>query len=364
MQGCKNMKYNLSIEINNRTIDISSPTYFVADIAANHNGDLEMAKELIHLAKDAGADAVKFQHFRAEKIVSDRGFRELGHQMGHQAKWNKSVYDTYREAELNRSWNQILYEEARRANVDFFTSPYDMEALNELDSLVPAYKIGSGDITWIEFIEHIAKRGKPVMLATGASEMKEVERAVSAIVAYNPNIILMQCNTNYTADRNNFKYINLNVLKTYATRYPGMVLGLSDHTFGHTTVLGAIALGARVIEKHFTSDNSQIGPDHFFSMNPKTWREMVECARGLESSLGTGIKNVEENEKETVVLQRRCLRMKKHLPAGTILTEDVIEELRPAPKDAVFPYEKNRVIGKKLNCEKARGEHIRMGDFE
>ncbi len=258
----------------------------------------------------------------------------------------------------------MLAQEAKNADIDYFTSPYDVAALEGMNELVPAYKIGSGDITWLEFIEKVAKTGKPVMIATGASEMWEVEQAVDTIITYNPNIILMQCNTNYTAEPENFKYINLNVLKTYEIRYPGMVLGLSDHTFGHSTVLGAIALGARVIEKHFTADNNQVGPDHAFSMNPKTWREMVDRSRELEYSLGTGVKIIEKNEQETVILQRRCIRVKDTLASGTIITEDNVEELRPAPRDAVFPYQKKDILGKKLNCVKVKGEQINSTDLE
>ena len=356
------MNYNTSVVINGRSIDMNSPTYFVADIAANHNGNLETAKELIWLAKEVGADAVKFQHFLADKIVSDYGFRHLGRQSGHQAKWQKSVYETYKDAEFNRNWNEVLALEARKAGIDYFTSPYDFAAVEELDKYIPAYKIGSGDITWLEFVEYLSRLGKPVMIATGASEMWEVEQAVETIIRYNPNIVLMQCNTNYTGELENFKYINLNVLKSYAIRYPGMVLGISDHTPGHTTVLGAISLGARVIEKHFTADNSQIGPDHAFSMNPATWKEMVDRARELENALGTGIKTVEKNEKETVVLQRRAVRVKRELESGTVITEDMLEELRPAPVDAVFPYQKGDILGRRLIADKEKGDYIKWNE--
>ena len=150
------------------------------------------------------------------------------------------------------------------------TTPYDYAAVDGVDCYVPAYKIGSGDITWTQFIEYVAKKAKPVLLATGAANIEDVIRAVECVIGNNKDIVLMQCNTNYTGSFDNLKYVNLNVLKFYANLYPGMVLGLSDHTPGHTTVLGAIALGARVIEKHFTDDNDRIGPDHAFSMNPIT----------------------------------------------------------------------------------------------
>lgn len=357
------MRYNPSIVIRGRTIDIGSPTYFVADVASNHNGDLSTAKELIWSAKEAGADAVKFQHFLANRIVSDYGFRHLGAQASHQASWSKSVYETYVDAEFRRDWNEELAREAQRAEIDFFTSPYDFEALESIDALVPVYKIGSGDITWIEFIEAVAKRGKPVMLATGASEMGEVERAVDAVLRYNPDLVLMQCNTNYTGNLENFRHINLNVLKTYAIRYPGMVLGLSDHTPGCATVLGAIALGARVIEKHYTLDNRQSGPDHAFSMTPVTWREMVDRARELEYALGSGVKRVEANEAETVCLQRRSIRATRDLPAGTVLDESMLENLRPAPADAVPLSERKDLPGRTLRVDKKRGDCFRYEDL-
>ena len=358
------MRYNSSIMINGKCIDINSPAYFVADIAANHNGDLSTAKELIWLAKEAGADAVKFQHFLADKIVSDYGFKKLGAQAGHQAAWRKSVYETYKDAEFNRDWNEILALEAKKANIDYFTSPYDIDAIKSIDKYIPAYKIGSGDITWIEFIEYVAKLGKPVMIATGASNMWEVEQAVDSIVKYNPNIVLMQCNTNYTGELENLRYVNLNVLKTYAIRYPNMVLGISDHTPGHSTVLGAIALGARVIEKHFTADNNQEGPDHAFSMNPVTWKEMVERSRELENALGSGIKIVEENERTTVVLQRRAIRLKRDVSKGDVLTAELLEELRPAPSDAIPPYQKGQIIGKRFKNDKDKGDYIKFTDLE
>ncbi len=152
--------------------------------------------------------------------------------------------------------------------IDYFSSPYDFDAIDLLDSFVPAYKIGSGEITWLEAMERIAKKGKPVILASGASDIGEVQRAVHCILRHNPQLVLMQCNTNYTASLENFNHIHLRVLQTYRLMFPDLVLGLSDHTPGHATVLGAVALGARVVEKHFTDDNNRVGPDHKFALNP------------------------------------------------------------------------------------------------
>lgn len=356
------MKYSSSFYVKEREISIESPTYFIADIAANHDGDLERAKELIYLAKEAGADAAKFQHFKAEKIVSDVGFKSLGGQLSHQAKWTKSIFDIYKQYECDRSWTDELVETAKKASIDFLTTPYDQEAIDLLDEFLPAYKIGSGDVTWTDFIEAVARKNKPVFIATGASSMEDVERAIEAILKHNPNVALMQCNTNYTGSLENFKYVNLKVLQSFAIRYPGMVLGLSDHTPLHATVLGAIAYGARVIEKHFTDDVKRDGPDHAFSMTPQTWKEMVERSRELEASLGTGIKQIEENEKQTVVVQRRCLRLKSDIPSGTELKEEHLESLRPAPAGSLEPHQIAEVIGKALTVDKRKGEAILLSE--
>ncbi len=248
----------MEIKIGNHVLGDNHPTYFIADISANHDGDLERAKLLIHLAKDAGADAAKFQNFQAAQIVSDFGFKNMGGQISHQSKWKKSVFEVYQGASIPFDWTPILKEECERVGIDYFSSPYDFAAMDMLDPYVPAYKIGSGDITWDEALVRMASYNKPVLLATGASTIGEVQHAVETILAINPQLVLMQCNTNYTASLENFDHIHLRVLQTYRTLFPDLVLGLSDHTSGHATVLGAVALGARVVEKHFTDDNNRV----------------------------------------------------------------------------------------------------------
>lgn len=358
------MKYDSVIFLNGREISHDMPTYFIADIASNHDGDIERAKHLIWLAKESGADAVKFQHFKADKIVSDFGFKSLGVKIGHQASWGKSVYEIYKQYECDRSWTEQLVQTAKEAKIDFLTTPYDVEAIEIFDKYLPAYKIGSGDINWIDFIEIIAQKNKPVILSTGASDMNDVERAVEAVLKYNRGIVLMQCNTNYTGSMENFKFINLRGLQTFAIRYPNMLLGLSDHTPCHATVLGAITLGARVIEKHFTDDNNRLGPDHPFSMNPKTWKEMVERSSELEYALGSGIKKVEENELDTIIVQRRCLRTVRDIEAGSSLKFQDIVVLRPAPQGALEPYKIKEVIGKTLINAKKAGDAIYPKDIK
>lgn len=353
----------MDVKIGSHTLGFSHPTYFIADISANHDGDLERARLLIHLAKDAGADAAKFQNFRAPKIVSDYGFKAMGGQISHQASWKKSVFQVYADASLPFEWTPVLKEECDKAGIDYFSSPYDFDAVDMLDPYVPAHKIGSGDINWLEMLEHIARKGKPVILSTGASNIGEVQQAVHTILPLNQQLVLLQCNTNYTASLENFRSIHLNVLKTYATIFPEVVLGLSDHTHGPATVLGAVALGARVIEKHFTDDTSRVGPDHPFSMTPATWREMVDRTRELEAALGSADKVVATNEKDTVILQRRCLRAAVDIPAGTVLSREMIDVLRPATPGAISPDEINQIIGTRTVSNIPMGKDLRWTDL-
>ena len=295
----------MNIKIKNKLINKNSPTYFIADIAANHDGSLKRAIKLIRLCAKAGANAAKFQHFKAETIVSDFGFRKLG-KITHQKKWKDSVFNIYKKASINNDWTKVLKKECDKNKIDFLTAPYDLDYVDSVSKFIPAFKIGSGDITWIEIVKKIAKKKKPVLLATGASTLNDVRRAVKEIRKFNSQIILMQCNTNYTADHENHNHLNLNVLKQFKKIFKDkVILGLSDHTFGHNSVLGAVALGARVVEKHFTDNNNRQGPDHKFSMNPFTWKKMIDETRMLEMSLGDGNKVIEKNEKESVIVQRR-----------------------------------------------------------
>jgi N-acetylneuraminate synthase len=357
------MQPDSEFEIEGKKIGERHPTYFIADIAANHDGDLARAIELIHLAARAGADAAKFQHFKAESIVSDHGFKSLGSQQSHQAKWKKSVFEVYQDASVDLGWTPKLKEACKAAGITFFTSPYALDLVDAIDPYVPAYKIGSGDITWLEIIEHIAAKGKPTILASGASTFEDVDRAIATLLAKNARIALLQCNTNYTASLENFRYIQLNVLRAYRKRYPDMVLGLSDHTPGHATVLGAVSLGARIIEKHFTDDIKRVGPDHAFSMDPMTWREMVDRTRELEYSLGGEIKKIEDNEKQTAVLQRRSIRTARDIAAGEVISREALTMLRPCPADALPPYEVDKIVGKRALQAIKSGEVVRWSDL-
>lgn len=346
----------MKIRIGNKLISNTSKTYFIADIAANHDGSLKRAKKLIRLCAKAGADAAKFQHFKAETIVSDYGFKKIG-KISHQKKWKKSVFQTYKDASINNNWTKKLHSECKKNGIEFLTSPYDIDYVRSVNKYVKAFKIGSGDITWIEIVKEISKKNKPVILATGASTLKDVIRAVKEIRKLNKKIVLMQCNTNYTANEENIEHLNLKVLLKFKKIFKDQViLGLSDHTSGHNSVLGAIALGARVVEKHFTDNNLRIGPDHKFSMNPKTWKKMVDESRKLEKSLGDGIKKIEKNENTSSIVQRRAIRAKTKLFRGNKIKKSMLTFLRPCPKNSLAPFELNKIIGKVLTQNVEEGD--------
>lgn len=353
-----------TIQIGSRLIGEGNPLYFIADIGANHDGSLDNAFMLIEMAKEAGADAAKFQNFQASKIVSKLGFETLKGKLSHQANWKKSVYEVYEDASVSFDWTQRLKEKCDEVGIDYFTSPYDFESVDHVDKFVDLYKIGSGDITWLEIIAYIAKKNKPVLLATGASTMQDVVRAMNVLESYTSDIVLMQCNTNYTLDKDKYKYVNLNVLKTLKLRFPEVILGLSDHTIGHATVVGAIALGARVVEKHFTDDNSKDGPDHKFAMNPVSWRQMVDNANEVYYALGDGSKRIEDNEEQAAIVQRRALRATDNLAVGHILDFNDLEALRPIPEDGIPPYMINELIGKRISKSIEKGEYLTLNHLK
>jgi N-acetylneuraminate synthase len=351
----------LNLDINR---SVASPTYFIADIAANHDGSLERAIELIKLAAEAGADAAKFQNFKAQTIVSSQGFKDLGKKMTHQATWKKDVVEVYKDAELPMEWTEALVKACADNGIDYFTAPYDLEFIPHFARRMPYFKVGSGDITWKESLEMMASQGKPILLATGASELWEVERAVKLISQLNIPIVLMQCNTNYTGSEDNFDYLNLLALNEFREKFPDVILGLSDHSIGHIAVLGAVALGARAIEKHFTDDTNRVGPDHGFSLDPISWKKMVEETRILERCLGNGHKRVEPNEVEARIVQRRALRFTRDMQAGATVSSDDVIALRPCPTDGIDPFDIDGVVGRKLVQEVSRDQLIRKSDFE
>lgn len=340
------------IKIGDRWIGEGNPTYIVAEIGSNFDGDIKRAKALIDLAKDCGADAAKFQCFSAPKIVSKEAFDQL--KVSFQSKWDKSVYEVYQSAEFPREWHEELYHYTTDKGLHFLSAPYDFEAVDIINDLgVPALKIGSGDITWLEIIEYIAQKGKPVILGTGSSTIAEVEEAVKVIrKTGNNDIVLLQCITNYPSS---FESANIRAMKTMGETF-NVLVGYSDHTPGSIVPLGAVSLGGCVIEKHFTDDKTRSGPDHPFAMDGKDFKEMVDSIRTIEKALGSPVKDLYEEENETVIIQRRCLRASKDILKGERITEDMIDVLRPLANDGLIPKYKTVVIGRQLKDDMKKGD--------
>ena len=349
-----------SIKINGRKVGPHSPSYIIAEIGSNFDGSKNRAKKLIADAAECGADAAKFQAFKAEKIVSQEGF--AGMKEGFQSDWDQPVYEVYKEAELPREWLPELKRCAQEEGIDFLCTPYDREAVEQLEEIdVPAYKIGSGDITWVDFLKNIAALEKPVLLSTGASTIEDIDRAVRNIMQTgNSRLALMQCVTNYPSD---FESANIRAMETLQQAFE-VPVGYSDHTPGSVVPLGAISRGGCLIEKHFTDDKTRSGPDHSFAMNLDEFSDMVQSIRRLESALGSRRIHLYDEEKTTVVLQRRCLRATSYIEAGTTLSEKHIEALRPAPTDSIEPWQRSSVLGCTPKYDLEEGEHITWNHFK
>ncbi len=390
----------MKFKIGKHNIGPQHPVFFIADIASNHCGDLKLAKELIHACAESGVDAIKMQNFSAETIVSDFGFKSLSGIKTHQSSWKTSVFDSYKAASIPFDWTLELQELAESMGMAYFTSPYSLSIVEAVAPYVSAFKLGSGDITWHEEIKAMASYDKPLLIATGASDISEVKMAMEVAMACTEKILLMQCNTNYTAKhgepealtRERLASINLKVLNTYANLFPYIPLGLSDHTHGSLTVLGAVGLfDCCAVEKHFTLDSSQEGQDHLFSMMPHEWKKMVNETADLKKRLSTdmsfedrwnitvqhvdrpdylqlaigdGIKKVQANEKNTIIVQRRAIRAAQPLVAGTKISREDLVVLRPCPTGAFPPYEMDKLIGKTLTVALAEGQHLEAKDFE
>ena len=336
-----NLNFPKEIKIGNRMIGENHPVYIIAEIGANFDGNMEKAKKLIKAAKECGADCAKFQSFLADKIVSGKGFANM-HLKGVHGSWGRPVDEIFKEAEFPREWHKELLNFCSKIGIDFSTSPYDFEAIDlcvELD--IPFIKVGSGEITWLEALAYIARKNKPMFLATGDATLSEIDEAISTIEnTGNKNLVLMQCITNYPSK---IESANINVLKTYQTAF-NILTGYSDHSPGPVVAIGSVALGACVIEKHFTLNKKDPGPDHPHSMDVNEFKKMVGYIRELESAMGTTRKIVVAEESETVIVQRRSLYAKRDIPKGKVLEKEDIIELRPAL--GILPKYKDNILGK------------------
>lgn len=334
--------------------------FFIADIASNHDGDINRAIALIQKAKECGINAVKFQYFKADTLINAKQFRDM-QKSAHQKEWKESVYQTYKKYEIPLDWIPILKAECDKIHIEFMCTIYDIDAVDFIDKYVNIHKIGSGDIAYRALLEKIAKKKKLTLLGTGASNMNEVIIASNLILKHNPNLILMQCNTNYTTDEKKVEFSCINVLKSYQVYFPHVGLGLSDHSKSLLPVLSARSLGAEWIERHF-SDGQSDSPDNGFSLTPIEWKYMISEVKKLESVLGNTFKEVQFNEMESQIVQRRCIYAKDDLEVGEILNDSNTIALRPIVKNGISPLFNTDNLKLRKNVKK--GDPITFDDLE
>lgn len=339
------------IRLGNRWVGDGEPVYIVAELANNWDGKKERAKKLIDLAKDCGADAVKFQSYSLDKLLSRRGCELIDSNQG------PSIYKAIAATALSPEWYRELSDYANRRGLQCFSSPYDEEAVDLLVELnAPAIKVGSGEIDWPNRLRYIAKTGKPIIMATGASTRAEVSEALEIIRSEaNNRIILLQCVSAYPSH-----LISANIRAMTALRESfGVLVGYSDHIAGNWIVpLGGVALGACIIEKHFTDDHSRKGPGHRYSMDPREFKNMVKDIRAMEEALGSPIRALYPEEEERMPFQRRCLRATKDIKKGSKITKQMIEVLRPYAQNALTPKYEDSAIGRTARMNIKKGDAI------
>jgi N-acetylneuraminate synthase len=313
------------INIGQKKLEKYRQIYIIAEIGSNHDQDIKRAKNLIRMAKNCGADAAKFQSFRTSQLISKDGF---GTKSSFQENWNKSVWDMYLTNEMPKEWHFELADYAKSEQIDFFTSPWDVESLNMLTEVdAPAIKIGSGDIDNFDLLRRAGVTKKPILLGTGASSISDVDAAVEIIRSTgNDKLLLMHCVANYPSD---ITQANVRVLPVLERCF-GLPVGYSDHSPGDLVLLSSVSFGAVAVEKHFTDDKSRNGPDHGHSMEPKEFTDMVKKIRTLQSALGDGVKRVMPDEKDSRLLQRRSLHAVRSIKAGERFSRENVSLLRPA----------------------------------
>ncbi len=310
------MQFNKAIQIGSKTIDEHSPTFIIAEAGVNHGGNIELAKKLVDVAVDAGADAVKFQAFRTKNLIVE-SVKKAPYQNLTTSK-AESQADMLRKLELNLSAYVELKKYCEEKNILFLITPFDEPSLEELIRIdVPAFKIASTDTTNLPFLKKIARAGKPVILSTGMCYLDEVRAALEEIYPHNKDVVLLQCTANYPIDDSE---ANLNVIKTYLEEFEVLV-GYSDHSTGLGASLFSVPMGAKVVEKHFTLDKIMEGPDHRASLDPEELKNYVREIRKIEKYLGSRIKEPTTSERETRKSLQKCLVAQRAISKGEEFSE-------------------------------------------
>lgn len=317
MEQSKSMTFSRKVSIGNRTISEQEKVFIIAEAGVNHNGNMGIAREMIDVAAESGADAVKFQTFKAEHLIL-KNIEKAPYQKVTTSS-GESQYDMLKRLEVTREQTQELMEYCRKKNIMFLSTPFERTSLDELDELeVPAFKIAATDLTNIQFLRQAAEKGKPIILSAGMCYLEEVRRALEAIYPINRDVVLLQCTANYPIQD---AEANINVIHTFKEAF-NILVGYSDHSQGVGASPYAVAVGAKVIEKHFTLDKNMEGPDHRASVTPGELKQLVSDIRRVERYLGDGIKMPSCSEQMTRKSLQKCLVASKKIKMGDRFSQE------------------------------------------
>lgn len=334
-------------------------TFIVAEIGANHNNDITTIKKIIDKAKECGVDAVKFQTYTARDLLVDYD-RVLEYESNGVIK-NKSIGALFDELALPRQWHEEIFQYAKKQGLIAFSTPFSIDGVRFLNEInVPIFKVAASDVNYVDMLIELSKHNKPIILSLGKCTLSEADRAIEILKSNGvKQLIIMHCVSKYPSP---MEEMNLNVIKSLKVLYPDLIIGFSDHSTGITASLGAVALGAKVIEKHFTLDKTLEGPDHWFSMDPSEMKSLVDGIRDLEKAFGDSRKRVLECEKDEREKSIRSLVIKNSKKAGETIEEEDLLMLRPGY--GISPFDKDKVIGMKLSNDKNSMSVLQWKDFK
>lgn len=341
------------IKIGDKLVGEKEPCFIIAEAGVNHNGRLDLAKKLVDIAVKSKADAVKFQTFKAENLTTKKA--DVAPYVKKNIGKKTKQIDLIKKIELKYEDFKKLKKYCDKKNIIFLSTPHSFDAIDFLEKLVPAYKIGSGDITNIPTLRQVAKKDKPIILGTGMSTIQEIKQAVKTIKKEGNNqIITLHCTTNYPCP---IEDVNLNAMITMKKELDCLI-GYSDHTLGTIVPVAATALGACVLEKHFTIDRKLPGPDHKASLEPDELENMIKQIREIEKALGSYDKKPTEREKKIMKLVRKSIVVKKDIKKGTTISKDMLIIKRPGT--GLKPNEIDKIIGMKTKRDIKKDEVLQQ----
>ena len=347
---------SIEFKINERRIGVTNSPYIIAEMSANHNGDINNAYRIIEMAKASGADAVKLQTYRPDTITMDMNTPEFMIEGG---LWDgQSLYELYKSAHMPWEWHKPLFDYAKKVGITIFSSPFDNTAVDLLEDLnTPAYKIASFEAVDLPLIKYVAKTGKPMIISTGMADSEEIQEAIEAAREGGcKELAILHCVSGYPAPAEDY---NLRTLVDMQQKF-GLITGLSDHTIDNTTAITSVALGASIIEKHVTLDRNGGGPDDSFSLESKELKELCIGAKTARKALGQIDYGRKSSEQGNVKL-RRSLYFVKDIEAGEIITKNHVKSIRPGY--GLAPKHIKNILGKKIFRDAKRGAPVESDYF-